>query len=112
MGRSEERDELLRGTLYLLILKTLVREPMHGWGIAERIQTSSEDALTVEEGSLYPALQRMLLKGWVTAEWGQSQNNRRARYYSITAAGRRQLELELSQYRRVTGAIAKVLATT
>ncbi|HBY64670.1 MAG TPA: PadR family transcriptional regulator [Solibacterales bacterium] len=111
MGRPEERDELLRGTLYLLILKTLVREPMHGWGIAERIQAISEDALTVEEGSLYPALQRMLLKGWVTAEWGLSQNNRRARYYSITAAGRRQLELELSQYSRVTGAIAKVLAT-
>ena len=108
-GRSE-RDEIPPGTLYLLILRTLSRgREMHGYEIANAIQRTSEDVLTVEEGSLYPALQRMLLKGWVTAEWGVTTGNRRARYYRLTAAGRKQLGIEFNQYRRVSGAIEKVL---
>lgn len=104
------KESIPPGTLYLLILKTLARlGPMHGWGIAEHIQQTSEDVLQVEEGSLYPALQRMLLKGWVTAEWGVSENNRRARYYRMTALGRKQLSLERDQYARVSRAIALVL---
>ena len=104
------RDEIPAGTLYMLILKTLaVRGAMHGWGIAEAIEQVSEEILHVEEGSLYPALQRMLVKGWVSAEWGISENNRRARYYSLTAEGRKQLDAELSQYKRVSRAIGRVL---
>src|SRR5712692_10584212 len=106
------REELLPGTLHLLILKTLARRgQMHGYEIARSIQRVSEDVLQVEEGSLYPALQRMLLKGWVTAEWGVTAGNRRARYYRPTAAGRKQLHAEMSQYERVNGAIQKVLQT-
>jgi transcriptional regulator len=93
----------------MLILKILARGRMHGYGIAQRIQEVSEDILRVEEGSLYPALQRMLIKGWVKAEWGQSENNRRARYYLLTAAGRKQLTLELSQFERTTYAITRVI---
>jgi PadR family transcriptional regulator, regulatory protein PadR len=104
------RTEIPPGTLYMLILKTLARiGPMHGWGISEYIQETTEDVLQVEEGSLYPALQRMLVKGWVTAEWGQSENNRRARFYHLTAAGRKQLSLELSEFERVTRAIGRVI---
>lgn len=104
------RDEIPAGTLYMLILKTLaVRGAMHGWGIAEAIEQVSDEILRVEEGSLYPALQRMLVKGWVTAEWGTSENNRRARYYSLTPEGRKRLEEELSQYKRVSRAIGRVL---
>src|SRR5262249_62240276 len=89
MGKHDgERDDIPPGTLYMLILKTLARSPMHGYGIAQRIHQLSDEVLQVEEGSLYPALQRMLLKGWVTAEWRPSENNRRARYYQLTAAGR------------------------
>ena len=107
---DSKRDEIPPGTLYLLILKTLVRGvEMHGYEIANAIQEISDDVLTVEEGSLYPALQRMLVKGWVTAEWGVTQGNRRARYYKLTAAGKKQLAIELNQYQRVNGAIAKVL---
>jgi len=106
------RDEIPPGTLYLLILKTLARgREMHGYEIANFIHQISEDILQVEEGSLYPALQRMLLKGWVTAEWGVTAGNRRARYYQLTAEGRKQLHSELAQYRRVNGAIEKVLQT-
>jgi PadR family transcriptional regulator PadR len=106
------RDPIPPGTLHLLILKTLARaEEMHGFEIAESIQRESEDVLTVEEGSLYPALQRMLVKGWVTAEWGTTAGNRRARYYQLTRAGRRQLEPELAQFHRMTGAIVRVLQT-
>jgi PadR family transcriptional regulator PadR len=106
------RDPIPPGTLHLLILKTLARaEEMHGFEIAESIQRESEDVLTVEEGSLYPALQRMLVKGWVTAEWGTTAGNRRARYYQLTRAGRRQLESELAQFHRMTGAIVRVLQT-
>jgi PadR family transcriptional regulator, regulatory protein PadR len=114
MGKSErDGDVIPPGTLHMLILKTLARrQPMHGYAIAEHIQQTSDDVLQVEEGSLYPALQRMLLKGWVTAEWGFSENNRRARYYRLTAAGRKQLASELEQYGRVARAIAGVLEAT
>jgi PadR family transcriptional regulator, regulatory protein PadR len=104
------RDSIPPGTLQLLILKTLARaEEMHGFEIAESIERQSADVLTVEEGSLYPALQRLLVKGWVEAEWGSTAANRRARYYRLTRAGRRQLEAEQAQFERVTGAIVRVL---
>ena len=107
------RDEIPPGTLYMLILKTLMRGgEMHGYEIANSIQQISEDILQVEEGSLYPALQRMLLKGWVTAEWGVTAGNRRARYYRLTALGRKQLQAELAQFQRVNGAIQRILQTT
>jgi len=109
---KNERDEIPPGTLYLLILKTLsVSGRLHGYEIAEGIQQASEDVLQVEEGSLYPALQRMLIKGWVTAEWGVTAGNRRARYYTLTASGRKQLQAEISQFERVMGAIARVVQT-
>lgn len=104
------RDEIPPGTLYLLILKTLARSgEMHGYAIANSIQRISDDILQVEEGSLYPALQRMLIKGWVTANWGTTAGNRRARYYQLTAAGRKQLTVEMSQFARVIGAITRVI---
>ena len=94
----------------MLILQSLVRlGPMHGYGIAQHIQQTSEDVLQVEEGSLYPALQRMLIKGWVTAEWGQSENNRRARFYRLTPAGKRQLAAEISQFEKVIRAVTQVI---
>ena len=105
------RTEILPGTLYLLILKTLESGPRHGYGIAERIQELSEEVLRVEEGSLYPALQRMLIRGWVVAEWRQSENNRRARYYRLTAGGKKQLGLELSEFQKVMAAISRVIQT-
>jgi len=106
------RDEIPPGTLYMLILKSLARHgTLHGYEIASFIEQSSQDVLHVEEGSLYPALQRMLLKGWVKAEWGVTAGNRRARYYRLTPAGRKQLETELQQYHRVSAAIQKVLGT-
>jgi len=104
------RDPIPPGTLHLLILQTLARvDEMHGFEIAEAIERLSGDVLTVEEGSLYPALQRMLAKGWVTAEWGSTAGNRRARYYRLTRAGRKQLDAETAQFQRVTGAIARVI---
>ena len=111
MGKEDPsfRAEIPPGTLYMLILRTLARVgPMHGYGIAQHIQQLSE-ILQVEEGSLYPALQRMLIKGWVTAEWGQSDNNRRARYYKLTPAGRKQLDAEITEFERVMQAITKVI---
>lgn len=105
-------SEILPGTLYLMILKTLEKAPMHGYGIAQRIKELSDEVLEVEEGSLYPALQRMLIKGWIEAEWRPSENNRRARYYRLTAAGRRQLGAELSEFNRVIHAIRQVIQTT
>ena len=94
----------------MLILKTLGRlGPMHGYGIAQHIQQISEDVLQVEEGSLYPALQRMLIKGWVTAGWGQSENNRRARFYRLTPSGRKQLSAEISEFEKVVRAITRVI---
>ena len=103
--------ELLPGTLDLLILKVLVRGTMHGYGIAQRLKTISEDVLQVGESSLYPALQRLLLKGWVEAEWGASENNRRARYYALTAAGRKRLGVEREEFARIITAIQRVLET-
>jgi transcriptional regulator len=106
----EARTEIPPGTLHMLILKTLLRiGPMHGYGIAQHIQESSTDILRVEEGSLYPALQRMLIKGWVLAEWKQSENNRRARFYRLTPAGKKQLNIEIVEFERVMGAIARVI---
>ena len=106
------QDEIPPGTLYLLILRTLARGgEMHGYEIANSIQHISEDVLRVEEGSLYPALQRMLIKGWVTAKWGTTAGNRRARYYRLTAGGRKQLEAEVSQFDRVMQAITRVIQT-
>jgi transcriptional regulator len=106
------QDEIPPGTLYLLILRTLARGgDMHGYEIANSIQRISEDVLQVEEGSLYPALQRMLIKGWVTAKWGTTAGNRRARYYRLTTTGRKQLEVEVSQFDRVMQAITRVIQT-
>jgi PadR family transcriptional regulator, regulatory protein PadR len=106
------KTELLQGTLDLLILKTLAAGPMHGYAIAQRIQNRSEDVLVVEEGSLYPALYRMEAKGWIRADWGKSENNRRAKYYELTRAGRRQLEEELALWERIHRAISLVLLPT
>ena len=103
------KAELLQGTLDLLILKTLTAGPMHGNAIAQRIQQRSDDVLVVEEGSLYPALYRMEAKGWIGAEWGKSDNNRRAKYYSLTRTGRKQLEEETAVWERIHRAITLVL---
>ncbi|HVP47242.1 MAG TPA: PadR family transcriptional regulator [Bryobacteraceae bacterium] len=104
------RTEIPPGTLYMLVLRTLEQiGPMHGYGIAEHIQRLSSSVLQVEEGSLYPALQRMLIKGWVKAEWGLSENNRRARYYRLTPAGRKQMDEEVNEFTRVMEAITRVI---
>ena len=103
------KTDLLPGTLDMLILKTLTRGPLHGYGIALSIKNLSDHALTVEEGSLYPALQRLLLQGWVKAEWKITETNRRARYYTLTAPGRKQLGHELSQFEQMVAAISRVL---
>jgi PadR family transcriptional regulator len=102
--------ELLPGTLDLLILKSLVRGSMHGYGIAQHLKTVSDEVLQVGESSLYPSLQRLLLNGWVAAEWGASDNNRRARYYTLTPSGRKQLQRERAEFERMIGAIQKALA--
>ncbi len=111
-AQTKGRTELLPGTLEMLVLKTLSIEPMHGYGIAQHIQLLSADVLTVEEGSLYPALQRMLVKGWVSAEWMISANNRRARYYTLTRAGRKQLGVEELRFSAVCDAIMRVMKAT
>jgi PadR family transcriptional regulator, regulatory protein PadR len=101
--------EILQGTLDLLILKTLALEPMHGWGIAQRIQQVSRDVLQIQQGSHYPALYRLERKGWIGAKWGASDNNRRAKYYSLTKAGREQLEKEMADWERMSSAVALIL---
>jgi PadR family transcriptional regulator PadR len=111
MGRAHEPSELLPGTLELLILETLTAGAMHGYGIAQRLRQVSDDVLQVGESSLYPALQRLLLKGWVKGEWGASENNRRARFYTLTVAGRKQLVNEREEFDRLIVAIQKVLHT-
>src|SRR5690349_12369028 len=111
MGRNDA-SELLPGTLELLILKTLTTGAMHGYAIAQRVKLLSDAVLQVGESSLYPALQRLLLKGWVKAEWGASENNRRARYYTLTAAGRKHLAVEREEFDRVILAIHKILNAT
>ena len=105
----EQAPDLLPGTLDLLILKTVARGPMHGYGIAQRVKNVSDEVLQVGESSLYPALQRPLLRGWVKAAWGASENNRRARYYTLTASGRKQLGSERQEFDRLIVAIRKVL---
>lgn len=103
------KPELMPGTLDMLILQTLKRAPLHGYGIAQSIKRVSDDVLTVEEGSLYPALQRLLLQGWVKAEWKMTETNRRARFYTLTAAGRKQLGIEVSKFELMIDAIGRVL---
>jgi transcriptional regulator len=109
--RSSEpaKSEILRGTLDMLILQTLTLQPMHGYAIAQHIERLSEDVLAVEQGSLYPALERLQRKGWVTSKWGSSPTGRKARYYTITAAGRKQLGEEISSFDRVLLAIHRVM---
>lgn len=109
--KQESPGDLLQGTLDLLILKSLARESMHGYGVAEWIHQTSEDVLRVEEGALYPALHRLELRGLLSSEWGLSDNNRRAKYYSLTAAGRKQLAQETEYWRRMSGAVARILQT-
>jgi PadR family transcriptional regulator len=112
MGLTNAPSGLLPGTLELLILKALVPGAKHGYGIVEHLRLASDAVLTVGESALYPALQRLLLNGWVKAEWGTSENNRRARYYTLTASGRRQLGAERAEFDRMIGAIQQVLGTT
>jgi transcriptional regulator len=109
---TPSRSDLLQGTLDVLILKTLSPGTMHGWGISQRIQQLSEDVLAVNQGSLYPALHRLEEKGWIDAEWGSSENNRKARFYSLTRSGRRQLAEETENWERFTAAVGRVLAAT
>jgi len=109
MGVTNTAPDLLPGTLDLLILRTLTGDPLHGYGIAQRLRVVSRDVLQVGEGSLYPALQRLLLNGWVSADWGPSENNRRARFYTITRAGRKRLADERAEFERLVDAISRVL---
>jgi PadR family transcriptional regulator, regulatory protein PadR len=111
MGRNTAPSDLLPGTLDLLILRVLSTGRMHGYGIAQRLKMVSEGVLEVGESSLYPALQRLLLNGWLAAEWGASENNRRARYYTLTPAGRKQLAAERAEFTRMIDAIHRVLQT-
>ena len=104
--------ELLQGTLDLLILKALSLKPLHGWGLAQRIKQMSRDVLSVNPGSLYPALERLQDQGWIAAQWGVTENNRRAKFYELTAAGRRQLEVDTESWRRLVMAVNAVLRTT
>jgi transcriptional regulator len=103
--------DLVQGTLDLLIMRTIATEPLHGWAIAQRIQLLSKDVLQVNQGSLYPALQRLERQGWITAQWGMSETNRRARFYRLTAAGRKRLELERADWERLSAAISLVMRT-
>ena len=103
------KSDLLQGTLDLLILRTLSEDPMHGWGISQRLQQLSEDVLQVNQGSLYPALYRLEQRGWIESSWGDSENNRRAKYYTLTRSGRKQLAEETAIWERISGAVARVL---
>ena len=109
---GESKTGLLQGTLDLLILKTLTRGAAHGWGIAQHIQRSSSDALEINQGSLYPALHRLEYKGWIVAKWGSSENNRRAKFYELTAGGRKQLALENASWQAFSQAVNRVLQAT
>lgn len=108
---SDRRVDLLQGTLDLLILKTLALGPRHGWGVSQRIQEVSRDVLSVNQGALYPALHRLEHRGWIKAEWGTSENNRRAKFYSLTTKGEAQLATERDQWRRFSQAVELILAT-
>ena len=103
--------DLPQGTLDLLILRTLSLEPLHGWGVSERIQQISSDVLCVQQGSLYPALHRLERRGWIKARWGTSENNRKAKFYEITRAGRRELEIEQDAWQKLTAAVSQILET-
>ena len=109
---NKQKSDLLQGTLDLLILKTLALEAMHGWGISQRIQQMSEGVLNINQGSLYPALYRLEQKGWIVAEWDSSDNNRKAKYYELTKAGRKQLTEETENWERLAAAITQVLEAT
>lgn len=111
MGKTPANPELLPGTLYLLILRTLRSGPLHGYAIAKRIKDASEQGLDIEDGSLYPSLNRMLVKGWLAAEWGISENNRKARFYKLTPEGRKQLARETDEFDRLVYAIQQVMRT-
>lgn len=108
---ANDRTDLLQGTLDLLILKTLSNESMHGYGIAQRIHQSVDDLLKIEDGSLYPALYRMEERGWISSEWGVSENNRRAKFYKLTRAGRKHLDAERANWDRISRAVTKILQT-
>jgi PadR family transcriptional regulator PadR len=108
---ARTRTDLMQGTLELLILKTLSRDSMHGYGIAQRIHLAADDLLKIEDGSLYPALYRMEERGWITSEWDVSENNRRAKFYKLTKAGRKQLEAETANWHRVSQAISRIMQT-
>src|SRR5271157_1064077 len=107
----EQRIDLPQGTLDLLILRTLALGPQHGWGISERVQQTSSDLLRIQQGSLYPALHRLERRGWIKAHWGTSENNRKAKFYELTKAGARQLEVETDTWKKLTAAVAQVLGT-
>ena len=107
-----DQTDVLQGTLDLLIMRTIALEPMHGWAIAQRIQQISNDHLRVQQGSLYPALHRLEHQSWITAEWGASENNRRARFYALTKAGRKQLETEVAKWERLSAGVNLVLRRT
>ena len=109
---ANERTDLLQGTLELLILNTLARESMHGYGIVQRIHQTAEDLLKIEDGSLYTALYLMEERGWIQSEWGLSENNRRARFYTLTKAGQKQLEAERANWKRISKAVTKILQAT
>jgi PadR family transcriptional regulator, regulatory protein PadR len=109
---GKQKSELLQGTLDLLILKTLALEPMHGWGVTQRIQQISEGVLQVNQGSLYPALVRLEQQGWISSEWGTSENNRQAKYYKLTRTGRKRLDQETESWKRVSTAIEQILAAS
>jgi PadR family transcriptional regulator, regulatory protein PadR len=106
---TEQHIDLPQGTLDLLILRTLALEPQHGWAISERVQQMSSDVLKIQQGSLYPALHRLERRGWIKAEWGTSENNRRAKYYELTRSGKKQLEVETDSWRKLTAAVAQIL---
>jgi PadR family transcriptional regulator, regulatory protein PadR len=111
-GRVSDQTDVLQGTLDLLIMRTIALEPTHGWAIAQRIQQISDELLRVQQGSLYPALHRLEHQGWITADWGASEHNRRARFYSLTKAGRKQLAVEVSKWERLSAGVNLVLHRT
>jgi PadR family transcriptional regulator, regulatory protein PadR len=109
MNNKDKARDLFPGALEMMVLRTLKRQPLHGYALAQHIKRTSNDLLQIEEGSLYPALQRLELNGWIVGEWGLSANNRRARFYKLTPDGRKQLTEESARYRRVTGAVARIM---
>jgi PadR family transcriptional regulator, regulatory protein PadR len=111
MPPPDDLQQLLPGTLYLLVLRTLANGPLHGYAIAKRIREASENGLDIQDGSLYPALNRMLVKGWLAAEWGTSENNRRARFYRLTREGRKQLDAEAAEFDKLVRSIQLVMRT-